>query len=84
MLASFWVLEQMCMSLGIIGLSEVPRLFSTDGEAQYSLNYSIASYEDADFRAALRIARLERVQKGLVYHVGSHCRVQPHGCLVAA
>ncbi|MDH3653055.1 MAG: hypothetical protein OEN21_02195 [Myxococcales bacterium] len=38
------------MRLRIIGLSEVLRLFSTDGEAQHSLGCPIASYEDADFR----------------------------------
>lgn len=72
------------MRLRIIGLSEVLRLFSTDGEAQHSLGYPIASYEDADFRPALRIARLERARKRLVHHVGLQCRVQPHGRLVAA
>jgi len=60
-LASFWVLEQMCMRLGIIGLSDVLRPFSTGAAAQYSLDYPIASCEDADFRfsGSIEGARLQ-------------------------
>lgn len=165
----------MSTKLGIIGLFAVLCLLSTEAKAHYLLDDAIASFEDADFRAALRtfnlaardadlsveellllfemralvhhamgnetamlrdlervgalrpghelsglapppvrnafedmleanggtlgvellveersfggkpfiVARVERVPKGLVHHVGLQCRVQPHGRLVA-
>jgi len=165
----------MLTKLGIIGLLSALCFVSTEAKAHYLLDDAIASYEDADFRAALRtfnlaardadlsveellllfemralvhhamgnetamlrdlervgalrpshelsglapppvrqafdemleanggtpgvellveertfdgkpfiIARVERVPKGLVHHVGLQCRVEPHGRLVA-
>lgn len=175
LLASLWGLDHMPTKLGIIGLLAVVCLLSSEAKAHYLLDDAIASYEDADFGAALRtfnlaardadlsveellllfemralvhhamgnetamlrdlervgalrptyelsglapppvrkafdemlaanggtlgvellveertfdgkpfvVARVERVPKGLVHHVGLQCRVQPHGRLVA-
>ncbi|MGB5366630.1 MAG: hypothetical protein WBN14_10205 [Polyangiales bacterium] len=48
----------MSTKLGIIGLLSVLCLFSTEAKAHYLLDDAIASYEDADFRAALRTFNL--------------------------
>ena len=48
----------MFTKLGIIGLLGVLCLLSTEAKAHYLLDDAIASYEDADFRAALRTFNL--------------------------
>jgi len=48
----------MSTKLGIIGLLSVLCLLSTEAKAHYLLDDAIASYEDADFRAALRTFNL--------------------------
>ena len=48
----------MSTKLGIIGLFGVLCLLSTEAKAHYLLDDAIASYEDADFRAALRTFNL--------------------------
>jgi hypothetical protein len=46
------------MKLGIIGLLAVVCLLSSEAKAHYLLDDAIASYEDADFRGALRTFNL--------------------------
>lgn len=48
----------MSIKFGIIGLLGVLCLLSTEAKAHYLLDDAIASYEDADFRAALRTFNL--------------------------
>ena len=48
----------MSTKLGIIGILGVLCLLSTEAKAHYLLDDAIASYEDADFRAALRTFNL--------------------------
>ncbi|NND29342.1 MAG: hypothetical protein HKN97_12190, partial [Myxococcales bacterium] len=48
----------MSTKLGIIGLLGVLCLLSTEAKAHYLLDDAIASYEDADFRSALRTFNL--------------------------
>ena len=56
--ASLFGLDHMFSKLRIIGLLGLLCLISTEAKAHYLLDDAIASYEDADFRAALRTFNL--------------------------